>query len=530
MAMTGGKSQLVSQGTPPGWSGPVSLYVYYKEDSQSIENNQTVLSLGMYVTTPDGWYFGPWGDYNGSYVGTETSGDNCKTFNGACPANTQGTRWLVEDQKVTVTHNDDGTKIATIYWHWGVNSGWPGVMNNPSGSFDVELTTIPRASTLDSLICATKYFTGQMTYKYTPQSASYYNKCIIELNLDGVYTPVKEIHLGQKSATQQTDVVTLTEAELSTIYRKLPNDTEGTIRLTLCTYSDSDYSNQVGDAGYKEIKLTIPDDSTTKPTVSMSLSCVSSLPEAFDGLYIQGKTRAKATVTAEGKDGASIQSYSMKVGGISYGSEDTSDYLSVVGSNTVYGYATDSRGYTGSTSEDITVIAYVKPKILAEAVRCDEGGNPSDDGTYLKITAKRSYSPVKSGGVQKNFCKIRFRYKAESAPNYSDWTAILEGSNLGSDEVVTGALLGGVLSTESSYLVQVQAVDDIGESATTTLAVMTEVVYMHRTRNAMGLGKYVEGENLLDVAWDTHLRGEVKIGASGMTLREYILAVISEGG
>lgn len=36
--------------------------------------------------------------------------------------------------------------------------------------------------------------------------------------------------------------------------------------------------------------------------------------------------------------------------------------------------------------------------------------------------------------------------------------------------------------------------------------------------------------NGLDVAVDTHLRGEVKIGASGMTLREYIMAVISEGG
>ena len=46
----------------------------------------------------------------------------------------------------------------------------------------------------------------------------------------------------------------------------------------------------------------------------------------------------------------------------------------------------------------------------------------------------------------------------------------------------------------------------------------------------MGLGKYVEGENLLDVAWDAHVRGEVLIGETGMTLKDYILAVISEGG
>ena len=148
MAMTGGTARLVSKGTPSGWPGPISLYVYYKEDSQSKEDNQTVLSLGMYVTTPSGWHLGKWTDWNGSYVGIATSGDGYKRFDGSCPAGTEGTRWLVENQKVTVKHNDDGTKKVTIYWHWGVNSSWPGVMNNPSGSFAVDLTTIPRASTI----------------------------------------------------------------------------------------------------------------------------------------------------------------------------------------------------------------------------------------------------------------------------------------------------------------------------------------------------------------------------------------------
>ena len=533
MAMTGGESKLVSTGTPPGWPGPISLYVYYKEESQSIDANETVLSLGMYVTTPTGWYFGPWVDFYGSYVGTASSGDNCKKFNGACPANTQGTRWLVEDQRVTVTHNDDGTKTATIYWQWGVHSDWSGVMNNPSGSFTVELTTIPRATTLDTLSCATKYFTGQMTYKYTPKSYAYYNRCNITLIIGETHTDVKTINIGQKSAEQQTGTVTLSDSELSIIYNKLPSTTNGTLKFTLLTYSDSDYSKQVGSEGCKEVALSIPDDTTTKPSVSMSLDPVSSLGSAFDGLYIQGKTKVKADLDATGQYGATIKSCSMKVGGTTYDYDDsyTSGYLSTPGNHTVYAYANDSRGFTGSTSQDITVIAYANPKILdAVAERCDANGTLSDTGTYLKIIAERSYSPVKSGGVQKNFCQIRFRYKLESAPDYSEWTTILAGDSLSSNKIVTGALLGGVLSTESTYLVQIQAVDDIGESATTTVAIMTETVYMHRTKNAMGLGKYVEGENILDVAWDTHLRGEVKIGALGMTLKEYILAVISEGG
>ena len=47
MAMSGGTAKLVATGTPSGWPGPISLYVYYKEKSQDTANNQTVLSLGM---------------------------------------------------------------------------------------------------------------------------------------------------------------------------------------------------------------------------------------------------------------------------------------------------------------------------------------------------------------------------------------------------------------------------------------------------------------------------------------------------
>ena len=532
MGMTEGTEKLVSSGTPSGWSGPVSLYLYYKVKSQSVENNQTVLSLGMYVTTPNGWYFGPWKDYNGSYIGTATSGDNCKTFDGSCPAKTQGVRWLVQDQDITVTHESDGTKNVTIYWQWGINSGWTGIMNCPSGSFTIALPTIPRASTIDSIACATKYFTGTMTFKYTPKSSAYYNRCDIALRINGASTAVKSISLGQQTASQKAETVTLSDSELSIIYNKIPSATEGTLRFTFRTYSDSDYSTQVGDERYKEITLYIPDDSTTKASVLMSLTPVSSLPSVFDGLYIQGKTKVKGTLSATGKFGATIQSHSMKVDGNTYDSDDsyTSGYLANYGDITVYGYAKDSRGFTGSISTDIKVIAYSKPKITVSVCeRCDEAGNLSDGGTYLKIIATRSYSDVTSDGVQKNFCKIQYRYKVAAASSYSAWTTILDSSDVSTNTVETNALLG-TFSKNTSYMVQVRAVDDIGDYAEATISVPTEAVHSHRTSNGIGFGKYCEGENLMDVAWDAHFHGEIRLGAEGITLREYILAVISEGG
>ena len=415
----------------------------------------------------------------------------------------QNTTKTILNKTITVPHKDDGSGTVTVRTEMDTRIS-AGVVKK---SASCTLTTIPRASTLDSLSSATSYFTGKLTYKYTPKSSAFYNRCNISLNLNGEYIRVKSVGLGKKSAAQQTATVTLSSSELEIVYNELPSATKGVLRFTFRTYSDSGYSNQIGDAVYKEVTLNIPNDSTTQAAVSMSLAPVGSLPSAFSGLYVQGKTKVKATLSATGKFESTIKSYSMKVDGVTYDSGDsyTSGYMNTAGSFTVYGYAKDSRGYTGSTSKSITVIAYSKPKILnVEAERCDSNGNLADNGTYLKIKAKRSYSPVKSGSVQKNFCQIRYRYKLASASSYSAWTTILAKDSLTSDQVETGALLGGVLSATSSYHVQVQAIDDIGESAYATITVPTDKVYWHRdgVRNSFTFGGYVEEDNTFAIAGD----------------------------
>lgn len=431
-----------------------------------------------------------------------------------------------------IVHADDGSKSIVISVSVSGDTidnsnggGW-----SVSGSKTIALTTIPRASEIAS---AGNVTLGNACHvKWTPKAASFRYRLKFILG-NWSYT-TSAIHPNKTTEyTYSGYTIPLDVAE------QIPNATTGTMTVELYSYSDTGATKQIGSVDSDTFTVTVPDNANTKPSVNMSLAPVSSLASKFAGLYIQGKSKVKATLAAEGKFKATIKGSNIRVDGKPYAFGDgyTSDYLNTPGTVRVYGYATDSRGFIGSTYQDITVIGYAEPKILAAAgesdvvaARCDANGNLCDDGTYLKIKAKRSYSPVTAGGVQKNFCQIRFRYKLESAPDYSSWTTILAGDNLGSDEIVTGALLGGVLATNSTYVVQIQAVDDIGESATTTVAVLTEAVYMHRTKNAMGLGKYVDGENLLDVAWDTHLRGEVRIGAAGMTLKEYILAVISEGG
>lgn len=423
---------------------------------------------------------------------------------------------LVLEVTVTVEHDSDGSKKIAISAAGGISGT---SLSSTSCSGTAVLDTIARASTITSAAAVT--LGNACSIKWTPASASFRYKLKFVLG-DWSHT-TGAIHPNQTAAYTYTGYVIPLD-----VAKQLPDAATGDMTVTLYTYSNSAATTQVGSADSKTFKVTVPNDSNTQPTVTMELSPVSTLGDAFDGLYIQGATKVKATLSAAGKYSASIKSYSMKVDGVTYDTDDsyTSEYLSNHGDITVYGYAKDSRGYTGSASEKITVISYAKPQIQAAtgesdvvAARCDENGNLNDSGTYLKIKAKRSYSPVKSGGVQHNFCKIRYRYKLENATSYSSWTTILARDSLGSDEVITGALLGGVLAVDNTYLVQVQAIDDVGENGYTTITIPTDKVYMHRdkVRRALAFGKYIQDDNTIDVADDitVKVRGELVVIGNG---------------
>jgi hypothetical protein len=430
--------------------------------------------------------------------------------------------WVLVATKTvrSIAHADDGTKSIAISGFVTAPSVSSLKNHKSSGSGMADLGVIPRSSTITAADDAV--LGGNSSIKWIPASADFRYK--LEFSIGNWKRITDAIHPNRTSAYTYTGVIPLEAAS------QIPTSI-GTMTVTLYTYSDSGATKQIGSADSEAFKVTVPDNSETKPTVAMVLNPVGSLPGAFNGLYIQGKTKVQATLSAEGKHGASIRSYSIKVDRTTYGSESgyTSGFLNTASSITVYGYATDSRGYTGSVSQNITVIGYSSPKIMdVYAKRCDSDGNLTDSGTYLKIKAKRSYSPVVADGNQKNFCQIRYRYKSASAASYSAWTTILARNNLNSDEVITNAMLGGVLAVNSSYLVQVQAVDDIGGTADTTIVVPTDKVHTHKTKNGMGLGKYCEGEDLLDVGWDAHFHGDVKVG--NMTLKDYILSVVNEGG
>lgn len=402
-----------------------------------------------------------------------------------------------------VKHNADGTlncPISASFTHYGSSTLTGGSLNGTA-----VLDTIPQATTIDSVTCDSSYFTGKITYKYTPKSTALYTKCEIRIK----DTTVRTIDIGSKTAAQQTGDVTFTDSELETIYNNVVADpAKGALVFSFKTYSDSAYKTQVGEEKSYPIELYVPQDDATKPTASISVLPVSSLPSAFAGLYIQGKTKVEATLSASAKYGASIAAQSVTVGGKACsvsGNVYTSEFLQNYGTVEVVGSVTDTRGFVNSASKQIEVIAYANPKVLkVSAERSDGNGNVDPSGTSLLISAERSYSPVVSGNVQKNFCEIQYMVKRSGGED-GEWKTLLAKTTAG--DTVKAEVEKGAISVESTYVVQVRAVDDMGfASPESTISVPTDKVYMHRSQNALGLGKYAEVEGL-DIDWPVQMNG-----------------------
>lgn len=358
----------------------------------------------------------------------------------------------------TVSHTSDGTKSVVISAEGGIDGT---TLESTDCSATITLDTIPRASTISS--AANRTLGNACQVKWYPKSASFRYKLKFSLG-DWNYT-TGAIH------PNQTTLYTYDGYEIPIkVANYITDAAKATMTVTLYTYSDTEAKKAVGSADVETFTVTVPNNADTKPTVTLVLSPISSLASAFASLYVQGKSKVQATTfTGAGKYGATISAYSLTVSGKSYSSPYLSDYLDTPGTITVKAKVTDSRGYYTEVERDITVLPYNNPNILPASgnstivcARCDASGNIAEDGTYLRIIARRSYSKVTSNGVQKNFCDIRYRYRLESTKTFSNWITLLSGDNTSADTVDSGAISGVVSSATAAYVIQVGVIDDLG--------------------------------------------------------------------
>ena len=429
-----------------------------------------------------------------------------------------GTLWI--------NHNTDGTKTFTI----SAFTGWLYSNHNYSAAAkSFTLTTIPRKAT----ITAASDFTDVAN-----PSISFNNPGGFTMDVWLEPNPVGD-HLCIRKSIPNTGKYTwtLTEEEREQLRSKCAGK-ECTIRLGLYTYIGSTTHSD-----YKDQKFTMTDNPATKPDVTMIVSLNNSLlPSKFDGLYVQGKSKVDVELSAEGKYGATIDSYSAEVDGKTYNSDKfTSDVIQTPGSQKVVGYAKDSREFTGSAEEPINVIEYSKPLVTVlsseNAIQCyrsDGNGNRVGNSTSLWIKAGRSYYSV-SG---KNQCRLQWRWKPIAVAwddNEHKWNDLLT-SDAATDEY--NAQVPGEFYLKDAYSVQIRAIDDIGEYDIKPFEIPTQDVALHLGKGGknVSVGTYCDysEERTFYSDWKAIFDKTVVVGGDlyigEKNLREYILDVINEGG
>lgn len=481
---------------------------------QDIPNNRTQInwSCGLYSTHKF---------YSNAVKMSSVSINGTKVFSGGTYSNfTKEGKQTIASGTMWIDHNTDGTKTFSI----SSFTGWLYSNHNYSsngGSFS--LTTIPRQATITEASDFTDLDSPCISFS---NPGGFTMDVWLEPNPSGDHQCIRK-----NIPNTGTYTWTLTDAERDELRFSCPG-TECTIRFGLYTYIGSTtYSD------YVDKKFTVTENDATKPDVRIDSDLNNgTLPSIFNGLYIQGKSKVDVEISADGKYGANILSYSAVVDGKTYSSAAfTSDVFQHSGIVAITGYAKDSRGFTGSEGREVEVIEYSKPLVIPisseNAILCyrsDGNGNRIGNSTSLWIKAKRTYHSV----IGNNTCALQWRWKLVSEAWDDDkhlWSDLI--STDATTNEYNGLITGVVFDLKEAYSIQIRAIDTIGEIDVKTLEIPTRDVALHLGKGGknVSIGTYCDysEERTFYSEWKAIFAGGVFIGDT--PLEDYILNVINGG-
>ena len=442
--------------------------------TQSVPNNSSTITMTLYVHRDS---YGPTWAYDcDAYI--QLDGAKVMTYDGYFNI---GTSWVKIGSTVskTVTHNSDGSKTISLKGFFD-SLGMTSKLTNISVTGNVTLPTIPRASSFTlSTSNVTAGSTG-MTVNISRASSSFTHSVKWQF---GSHT-----HTVNNVATSTSYTIPVSWLDA------IPNSTSGTGTVTVTTYSG-------GKAiGSSSKSFTVTAGSSVVPSFSsLSVTRVDGDVPSSWGVYV--KTKSKATlqiVGAAGIYGSTIKSYSISGGGYSGTSSSlTTGFLNTSGTVTFTAKTTDSRGRSATKTVSITVQDYSPPEIASmTALRTNSSGTAQDDGEYISLMAAFSGSTV--GG--RNTISGKYRYM----PDGGSWSSLTA--------ITSGVRRTFSASGESTFTVQVQVSD-----AFTTISqdvVVNSIQFIMDFKSGgkgIAFGKVAEYDDLLDVGWDAHFRGDAQV-------------------
>lgn len=388
----------------------------------------------------------------------------------------------------TIKHDDNGSKTISA-------SGYFSDSANSLGSATVEgnvvLTTIPRASEPS---CNNVILDNKVTIKTNRKSDDFTHTISISINGN-----VKEIFNNVGASIDWTP-------SISKYAPLAPNSSTLSATIKCVTYNNG---SQIGSAKTCTTTLTIPDNSSTKPTVSIAYAEADTIMKSKNwGIFVQGKSKLAVTITGTGKYGASISNYNATVNGETKNSSNfTTNSLNASGSQTINATVKDSRGFTSNNSSStFNVVAYSNPTInTAIALRTDANGNENDEGTYLKYSFVASVSSINN----KNTATYKIGYKKTTDAHYTYVTIADSGYSLKKENQI---LNGVTLDTSSSYDIIFEVIDAFATSGIgRTISSGFDLMNFNASGKAMAIGKVSEAgpdEKLLEIELPVKYKGQ----------------------
>jgi len=418
------------EATGTGTSGAYSytLRLVVNEDSYSIPNNTSSVSWALYLIST-GYNFSTWSfPITCNVDGEVYNASEYRTL-------AKNSTLLIASGTKTIGHNNDGTKSiscsATVR-----ATGASYLPGNIDVSGTLVLTTIPRTS---SVSCASFNIGDATTITISRASSS--------------FTHTLEWYFGNISGTIATKTSSTSVGytiPAASLYAQIPSSTYGTGTIKCYTYSGNTH---IGTSTCAFTAYAKQSDCT--PTVSFSVIDTNSTTIALTGSnqkLVKGFSSALATITATAKNSASISTYYVSNAG---NTQRTSSYsYSTVGSNTFWGQAIDSRGYskdalitkTGSNWIDYIPLAFTIAKVE----------RPESTADTATMTLKGNYFNSSFGSTN-NSLTMRYRYK-ESGGSYNSWVAItptLSGNTFSYTETLLS------LNHDTEYYFQFNIVDSL---------------------------------------------------------------------
>ncbi len=455
-----------------------TLEIIVNQQSQSTEGNYSVLAWSLVLHRPSYVSSGSLKNYN-AIINNVTVASGSTTIGGS------GDK-LIASGTTVVYHNPDGNKIDVPFsFYMDIGLLWSNVQTgNASGSSDIDLTPIPRATT-PSLNYSTREMGQVIRITTNPAVAGFSHKIYYS------FTGIGKTLIAEKPAGNQYHDWII---PLATLAPMIPNSLSGAVTIEVETYNGTTL------IGTKTVLFT-----ATVPDYQPSASLVVTGVDLYLTRYVQGKSKVAIAITAGGLNGSTIATYRTVVNGSIYNMANlTTEVLASSGVNVIETTVTDSRGKTRVITQNITVEAYQSPQAISlNVARCLVNGTLDEEGGYVKATIQAAISTILNTNTKQTL--VKYKLKASGT-----WTTAL--TNTTDYSVSASVIFPADTNSQFDVLLEVNDYFNTGVvKRSADVAVAFTLMDFHSNGKGIAIGKVAEGNGVLDIRGDTYTEGNVNV-------------------